>query len=95
MMSTLTTYDPLLSIIILGVTIFLPKLNKYIKTHLDFLVGGTLNLTVSLVILILLTIKMPLTNITALLLLLESHIRVDVVEHFRTYFGLQQMKCDA
>ena len=95
MMSTLATYDPLLSIIILGITIFLPKLNTYMKTHLDFLFGGTLNLYVSLIIVHILTINMPLSRLTGLLLVFESHIRVNLVEHFRTYFGLQQMKCDA
>ena len=88
----LLALDSLLTVVFTVLIIFLPKLKQSHKNHLDFLVGGHLNITVIVVLMLILsTYGFPLSTFFALLFFLEAHDRVNLVEQFRTYFGLKRV----
>jgi len=88
----LVAVDSLLSVVLVMVLIFLPKIDKKYKRHVDYLVGGELNLLVLVVLTLMLSnYGLPLSTFFAFLLILEAHNRVNLVEHFRSYFGLKRV----
>lgn len=88
----LVALDSLLSVVFVTLLIFLPKLSQKHKEKLDFLVGGQFNFMILFVLtLILSNYGLPLSTFFAFLFLLESHDRVNLVEHFRAYFGLKRV----
>jgi type III secretory pathway component EscV len=88
----LVAIDSLLSVVLVIVLIFLPKINQKYKRHIDFLVGGELNMFVLVVLTsILINYGLPLSTFFTVLLVLEAHNRVNLVEHFRAYFGLKRV----
>ena len=88
----LIAIDSLLSIILVIVLIFLPKIDQKYKRHVDYLVGGELNLLVLVVLTLMLSnYGLPLSTFFAFILVLEAHNRVNLVEHFRAYFGLKRV----
>ena len=87
----LVALDSLLTVVFVALLIFLPALKPNQKKHLDFLVGGQLNITILVVLtLILSNYGFPISTFFALLFVLEAHERVNLVEQFRTYFGLKR-----
>ena len=88
----LIPFDSLLSVVLVMTLIFLPKLYKKYKKHVDFLVGGQFNFIVLFfLILIISDYGLPLSTFFGFLLLLEAHNRVNLVEQFRSYFGLKRV----
>ena len=88
----LLAYDSLLTIIFTILLIFLPTLKQSQKKHLDFLVGGQLNITLIVVLMLILSnYGLPISTFIALLFFLEAHDRVNLVEQFRAYFGLKRV----
>ena len=87
----LISLDSLLTVVFVALLVFLPALNPNQKKHLDFLVGGQLNITILVVLtLVLSNYGLPLSTFFALVFILEAHERVNLVEQFRTYFGLKR-----
>jgi len=87
----LVALDSLLTVVFVALLIFLPALKPNQKKHLDFLVGGQLNITILVVLtLILSNYGFPVSTFFVLLFVLEAHERVNLVEQFRTYFGLKR-----
>jgi len=86
--------DSLLAIVFYMLTAFLPKFSPKYKEHLNYLVGGTLNLYVLLVILVIISNRFPLAGLACMIFVFDSHMRVNLVEQFRTYFGMEKLECD-
>lgn len=91
-MMNLVALDSLLAVVLVIVLIFLPKISQKNKRHIDFLVGGNFNFFVLFALTFFLSkFNLPLTSLFGFLLLLETHNRVNLTEHFRAYFGLKRV----